>query len=35
MTDIDNSFYTSSMKFNKDDFEGFEELEKVLKRKFL
>lgn len=32
MTDIDNSFYTSSMKFNKDDFEGFEELEKVLKR---
>lgn len=32
MTDIDNSFYTSSMKFNKDDFEGFEELEKSVKK---
>lgn len=32
MTDIDNSFYTSSMKFNKDDFEGFEELEKSIKK---
>lgn len=32
MTDIDNSFYTSSMKFNKDDFEGFEELEKNVKK---
>ena len=32
MTDIDNSFYTSSMKFNKDDFEGFDELEKSVKK---
>ena len=32
MTDIDNSFYTSSTKFNKDDFEGFEELEKSVKK---
>lgn len=32
MTDIYNSFYTSSMKFNKDDFEGFEELEKSVKK---
>lgn len=32
MTDMDNSFYTSSMKFNKDDFEGFEELEKSVKK---
>lgn len=32
MTDIDNSFYTSSMNFNKDDFEGFEELEKSVKK---
>lgn len=32
MIDIDNSFYTSSMKFNKDDFEGFEELEKSVKK---
>ena len=32
MTDIDNSFYTSSMKYNKDDFEGFEELEKSVKK---
>ena len=32
MTDIDNRFYTSSMKFNKDDFEGFEELEKSVKK---
>lgn len=32
MTDIDNSFYTSSMKFDKDDFEGFEELEKSVKK---
>lgn len=32
MTDIDSSFYTSSMKFNKDDFEGFEELEKSVKK---
>lgn len=29
---IDNSFYTSSMSFSKDDFEGFDELEKSVKK---
>ncbi len=29
---IDNSFYTSSMSFDKKDFEGFEELEKSVKK---
>lgn len=29
---IDNSFYTSSMSFSKEDFEGFDELEKSVKK---
>lgn len=29
---IDNSFYTSSMSFGKEDFEGFDELEKSVKK---
>lgn len=29
---IDNSFYTNSMSFSKDDFEGFDELEKSVKK---
>ena len=29
---IDKSFYTSSMSFSKEDFEGFEELEKSVKK---
>ncbi len=29
ISNIDKSFYTNSMTFNKDDFEGFEELEKT------
>ena len=29
---IDKSFYTNSMTFSKDDFEGFEELEKSVKK---
>ena len=29
---VDNSFYTSSMSFSKDDFEGFDELEKSVKK---
>lgn len=29
---IDNSFYTNSMSFSKDDFEVFEELEKAVKK---
>ncbi len=29
---VDNSFYTNSMSFSKDDFEGFEELEKSVKK---
>ena len=31
-TKIDNSFYTNSMSFSKEDFEGFEELEKSVKK---
>ena len=30
--DLENSFYTSSMKFSKEDFEGFDELEKSVKK---
>lgn len=30
--ELDNSFYTSSMKFSKEDFEGFDELEKNVKK---
>ena len=30
--DLDNSFFTSSMSFSKEDFEGFEELEKSVKK---
>lgn len=30
--ELDNSFYTSSMSFSKDDFEGFDELEKSVKK---
>ena len=30
--EIDSSFYTSSMSFSKDDFEGFDELEKNVKK---
>lgn len=30
--DIDKSFYTNSMSFSKEDFEGFEELEKSVKK---
>ena len=29
---IDKSFYTNSMTFSKEDFEGFEELEKSVKK---
>jgi len=29
---LDNSFYTSSMSFSKEDFEGFDELEKSVKK---
>lgn len=29
---VDNSFYTSSMSFSKEDFEGFDELEKSVKK---
>lgn len=29
---IDKSFYTNSMSFSKDDFEGFDELEKTVKK---
>lgn len=29
---IDNSFYTNSMSFSKEDFEGFDELEKSVKK---
>ena len=29
---IDKSFYTNSMSFSKEDFEGFEELEKTVKK---
>ena len=29
---IDSSFYTNSMSFSKEDFEGFEELEKTVKK---
>lgn len=32
---IDNSFYTNSMSFSKDDFEGFDELEKSVKKSSL
>lgn len=31
-TNIDKSFYTNSMSFSKEDFEGFEELEKSVKK---
>lgn len=31
-SEIDNSFYTNSMSFSKDDFEGFDELEKSVKK---
>jgi len=31
-TKIDNSFYTNSMSFSKEDFEGFDELEKSVKK---
>lgn len=30
--ELENSFYTSSMKFSKEDFEGFDELEKSVKK---
>lgn len=30
--EMDKSFYTNSMTFNKDDFEGFDELEKSVKK---
>ena len=29
---MDDSFYTNSMTFNKKDFEGFDELEKSVKK---
>ncbi len=32
INDIDKSFYTNSMSFSKEDFEGFEELEKSVKK---
>ena len=32
MSDLDKSFYTNSMTFSKDDFEGFDELEKSVKK---
>ena len=32
VSDIDKSFYTNSMTFSKEDFEGFEELEKSVKK---
>ena len=32
ISSIDKSFYTNSLSFNKTDFEGFEELEKNVKR---
>ena len=32
ITEVDKSFYTNSMTFNKSDFEGFEELEKGVKK---
>lgn len=33
--ELDNSFYTSSMNFSKEDFEGFDELEKSVKKNSL
>ena len=33
INDIDKSFYTNSMSFSKEDFEGFEELEKSVKKR--
>lgn len=33
LSQIDKSFYTNSMSFSKDDFEGFDELEKTVKKK--
>ena len=30
--EIDKSFYSSSMTFNKSDFEGFEDIEKGVKK---
>ena len=33
INDIDKSFYTNSMSFSKVDFEGFEELEKSVKKR--
>ena len=35
ITEVDKSFYTNSMTFNKSDFEGFEELEKGVKKSSL
>lgn len=32
ISNIDKSFYTNSMSFSKEDFEGFEELEKSVKK---
>ena len=32
INEVDKSFYTNSMTFNKSDFEGFEELEKGVKK---
>ena len=32
ITEVDKSFYTNSMAFNKADFEGYEELEKGVKK---
>ena len=32
ITEVDKSFYTNSMTFNKADFEGFEDLEKGVKK---